>query len=165
MGLNRLAKGCTLAVAALLLGGTARAQVPVYDSGGPILPEQAAYDVTYYNLAVDVRPADSTVQGRVQVQADVVRPLEWFVLDLDLRFTVRSVAIVSDAGERQTRPFERRDGQIWIPFPYVKQPGERARLEVTYDGRPRLAPNPPWDGSFQWARTPQGAPWIATSGQ
>jgi aminopeptidase N len=38
-------------------------------------------------------------------------------------------------------------------------------LTVAYDGSPRVAPNPPWDGGVTWATTPTGAPWIATSCQ
>ena len=34
----------------------ANAQLPTYDSGGPLQPEQAAYDVSYYGLSVQVFP-------------------------------------------------------------------------------------------------------------
>ncbi|HKX46732.1 MAG TPA: M1 family metallopeptidase, partial [Planctomycetota bacterium] len=38
-------------------------------------------------------------------------------------------------------------------------------VEVAYGGVPRVAPRAPWDGGFTWARTADGAPWIATTCQ
>ncbi len=43
----------TLAVAA---ASPAHAQTDIYDSGGPLMPEQAAYDVEFYDLALRVDP-------------------------------------------------------------------------------------------------------------
>ncbi len=149
----------------LLLPASVNAQSRIYDSGGPLMPEQAAYDVTYYDLTVDVSPADSTIQGRVEVHADIVQPLEWFVLDLDTLLTVESVAVRSANAGWQEQPFERRGGQIWIPFSLMKQPGEHVRVAIEYGGRPRVAPNPPWEGGVTWERTPSGEPWIATTVQ
>ena len=47
----------------------------------------------------------------------------------------------------------------------VHRPVDEAAVTVSYGGRPRIAPNPPWDGGFTWARTADGQPWIATSCQ
>jgi aminopeptidase N len=38
-------------------------------------------------------------------------------------------------------------------------------VEIAYGGRPRVAPHPPWDGGFVWARSRDGAPWIAVTVQ
>lgn len=155
----------------LTLTGCSQAQSDAYDSsdiynsGGELLPQQAAYDVTFYDLDVDVRPADSSIAGIVRVHADIVQPLEWFVLDLDTTLTVESVAALGPDGEERALAFERRGGQVWAPFPRMKQPGEAVRIEVAYGGQPRVAPNPPWEGGFTWDRTPNGAPWIATTCQ
>lgn len=156
---------CCVGLTLTLLVGGAQAQTAIYDSGGPLMPEQAAYDVTFYDLDVDVRPADSTISGRVRVEADIVQPLEWFVLDLDTTLAVTSVAAVGREGGRRDLAFERRGGQIWAPFPTMKQPGETVRVEVAYGGQPRVAPNPPWEGGVTWDRTPNDAPWIATTCQ
>lgn len=163
--IGKLVLGAVGLLLGTMLARGARAQTAIYDSGGPLMPEQAAYDVTFYDLAVAVQPADSSISGRVRVNAAIVQPLEWFVLNLDTTLTVRSVVAVSAGGERHERSFERRGGQIWIPFPLMKQPGEEVTLEVAYGGQPRIAPNPPWEGGFTWARTPNGAPWIATTCQ
>ena len=141
----------------------APAQTPHrYDSGGPLMPEQAAYDAVFYDLTLAVSPADSTIAGALTVTARITSPAPHLVLDLD---PVLAVAAVTDAETGEAMTFERRGGKLWIAFPYTKQPGETTAVTVAYGGRPRIAPRPPWDGGFTWARTPSGAPWIATTVQ
>lgn len=136
------------------------AQVGTYDSGGPLMPEQAAYDVTFYNLALAINPADSTIDGTLTAHARIVAPVAHFVLDLDTLLAVDQVTVAGAA-----LPFERRGGKLWVALPFTKQPGEDIAVVVAYGGRPRVAPNAPWSGGFTWARTPSGAPWIATTCQ
>ena len=60
-----------------------RAQVAILDSGGEIMPEQAAYDVHFYDLDLNIDPDEKSIDGTVNIQAEVVHPLTYFVLDLD----------------------------------------------------------------------------------
>ena len=53
-------------------------QVDIYDSGGPLMPEQAAYDVTFYDLNLKVMPEDSSIDGRVAIVAKIVQPIDYF---------------------------------------------------------------------------------------
>jgi aminopeptidase N len=126
-------------------------------SGGPLLPEQAAYDVTFYDLALRVTPSDSSIAGALAVYARVVLPLRVLVLDLDTTMTVTAITTVGDRPE--TLPFERRGGRLWITLPRTLQPGERVAARVAYGGRPRLGSF----GGFSWARTQSGAPWVGVS--
>ena len=140
-------------------------EVPAQDSGGALSPEQAAYDVTFYDLSLTVDPANQTIEGAVTVEADVTDSLRSFVLNLDSRL---SVSRVWPAGApTQPLPLERREGgnELWITLPDARGPGDRVALTVAYEGTPRVAPNPPWDGGVTWATTPDGAPWVATSCQ
>jgi len=136
-------------------------QVAIYDSGGPIMPEQAAYDVTFYDLALRIFPDEQRIEGAVEVRARVVHPLNFFVLDLD---TTLQVSRIQEQGVA-TRFHYREGGKIWIALDRTAQPGEELSLTVSYAGKPRPAPMAPWDGGFSWSRTPEGAHWIATSCQ
>lgn len=163
-------KKCVGALLGVALGlcafaGQLSAQTEIYDTGGLLMPEQAAYDVTFYDLDLEVSPADSSIAGSVRVEADIVQPLEWFVLDLDTLLAIDSVSSVAQDGETNALDFERREGKIWAAFPTMKQPGDKVSIEVAYGGQPRVAPNPPWSGGFSWEETPSGEPWIATSCQ
>lgn len=155
-----------LLIVALISGCTtesSRAQVDTFDSGGPLMPEQAAFDVTFYDLTLTVLPADSTIFGSVRTVAKVTSPLPVLVLDLHDKLDVYSIVDNSD-GESPLE-FTRSNGKIWISLPYTKQPGDIVDVTVAYGGRPHIARRPPWDGGFTWARTADNSPWIATTCQ
>ena len=133
-----------------------------YDSGGSLLPEQAAYDVISYDLAVEVFPDRKAIRGTLTATARVGSPISWFVLDLDPLLDVSSIEDASGGG---TLDFERRGGRLWIALGTTRQPGEMVAVKVAYGGTPREAKTPPWDGGFTWAKTPSGAHWIATTCQ
>ncbi|MBA2733706.1 MAG: M1 family peptidase, partial [Acidobacteria bacterium] len=135
------------------------------DSGGPLMPEQAAYDVKSYDLALTVNPGDQSIKGTLTTEARIVHPTEWFVLDLDEPLKVESVYTLHRDGKIEPLEFERRGGKIWIAFPLTKQPGETIKVSVNYGGKPRVAPRPPWVGGFIWSKTATGEPWIATACQ
>ncbi len=154
-------------VVTLLLVVAACAQPAPPDSGGPLLPEQAAYDVTYYDLDLQVWPAARRIAGELTVHARVTDSLDVFVLNLDRRLAVEQVRLIDVRNRRTRLSVERRanDNQLWIDLPRTMAPGELIRMAVRYGGTPRTAPNPPWEGGFTWAATPDGAPWLATSCQ
>jgi len=135
-----------------------------YDSGGPLIPEEAAYDVTFYDLSVSVDPSDSTIAGTLRLDARIVVPSEVVALDLDTLLAIQSIAL-TDVESAVSLPFRQSGGRVFVELPHTKQPGDALSLTVEYGGRPRVAPRPPWDGGVQWATTPSGAPWIATSNQ
>ncbi len=136
-----------------------------YDSGGVMLPEQAAYDVLFYDLAIEVLPDEKALRGRVGVEASVGSPLAQFVLDLDSKLDVTDVIGIDEDMARTPLPFERRGGKIWISLGRTFQPGERISVEVGYGGQPREAVKAPWDGGVTWGKTPSGEHWIATTCQ
>ncbi len=152
-----------IALLAVLSPVRATAQVETYDSGGRLMPEQAAFDVTYYDLSIAIYPEKHTIAGRVRTVARVSSPLTQLVLDLDSILKVNSVT-PTDRPDFELA-FEHYGGKIWITLPATVQPGEIVDVVVDYGGTPRVAKNPPWDGGFQWSQTPSGAHWIATSCQ
>lgn len=135
------------------------------DSGGPLMPEQAAYDVKSYDLALRVDPDSQSIGGALTVRALIVHPTAWLVLDLDEPLKVAAVTDVGTPNKALPLQFERRGGKIWIAFPMTKQPGSEVRVKVEYAGKPRVAPRPPWVGGFVWSKTPSGAPWVGVACQ
>jgi aminopeptidase N len=141
------------------------AQTDIYDSGGPLLPEQAAYDVTHYNLDLFINPADSTIKGSVTITAKIVQPLDHFVVDLDTLLIVDNVYELDDADKSYNKSYYRQSGKVRIVLNTTRQPGENIKLKIDYGGKPLIALRPPWTGGFQWTKTKDGLPWIATSCQ
>jgi hypothetical protein len=75
--MTRLSRVFGSTILLLALTSTAGAQInDPYDSGGVLLPEQAAYDVQHYDLSVQVFPDSQTIQGAVTVQECLHQPRE-----------------------------------------------------------------------------------------
>ena len=135
-----------------------------YDSGGTLPPDQAAYDVVYYDLDVRVEPADSSISGSLTMTARLDTSVEVIGLDLDPVLQVSGVQ-AGTGGDLEPVNWEREDGRIRIDLPADASVGRSFSIRVEYGGLPRIAPRPPWDGGFTWAYTTDGSPWIATSNQ
>lgn len=147
----------------LLTIGTGLSQTDIYDSGGPLMPEQASYDVRYYDLSLTVNPSDSSIDGSLQIKADIVQPIDHFVLDLDTLLAIHKIFEIDKIGAELPKTFHRNIGKVRIYLHRTRQPGESIRLRIYYGGKPRIALRPPWDGGFTWAKTWDGSPWIATT--
>lgn len=141
-----------------------RTQSDIYDSSGPILPEQAAYDVHFYDLELAINPDNKYIAGNLMMEAEVVASMEFLVLNLDTLLEIISIVEVVN-NEKLTRKYERKIGQIWIDLQEERKKGSTLKIEIAYHGHPRVAPNPPWNGGFTWTKTPSGAHWIATTCQ
>jgi aminopeptidase N len=132
------------------------------ETGGPLRFEQAAYDVYSYDVSVKADPRSQWITGTTVMTAKVMIPTNAILLHLDTPFTIDHV--YGETGGRQTAlRFERKGGELWIYFPMTRQPGETFETIITYSGKPRLAPRPPWVGGFMWEKTPAGADWISVA--
>jgi aminopeptidase N len=139
-------------------------QTDIYDSGGPLTPGHAAYDVTFYDLDLRVDPDNRSIEGRLTLKARIVNATDILELDLDTLLNVSGVEELNKS-EGQEREFHRQGGKLLIHLAAIRRPGEWLTIAVDYGGKPREAPWAPWNGGFSWARTPSGAHWIATSCQ
>lgn len=144
----------------LIIVAKSIAQISIYDSGGPILPEQAAYDVTFYDLNLQVFPDDKRIAGKLEMRAKVINPMYWLVLDLDTLLTINTI---QEKGKSLS--YQRKGGRIWIDLTHTRQPGSTLQVSLDYTGNPRPAPYAPWQGGFSWSKTASGAHWIATTCQ
>ncbi len=138
----------------------------ILDSGGKLLEEQAALDIHYYDLDLKINPADSTISGSVTMQAHVIHQTGKYVMHLDTVFQIHKVMYHFPDGEGlQMLEFEHTDGLVFAGLPELLQPGDHLTASIHYSGRPRTAPNPPWEGGFTWEWTQDGKPWIGVSCQ
>lgn len=158
---HRLRRSLGAPAAWITLAAAALAQDPKLDSGLPLPPEQACYDVLSYDLALKVDPDKKSIEGTLGLRARMLQASASILLDLDDRLTVASVT-----RDGQPLDFTREPGRIRLRgLKEFAQPGEVFACTVAYGGVPREAVRPPWDGGFTWSQTAAGLPWIATSCQ
>lgn len=159
-----------LAFALAAAAGAQPADPGVNDSGLPLLPEQAAIDVTYVELDLAVDVGARTLGGTATTEARVVQPTADLVFDLDAPLAVSAVeevGYVVGSGDEVVLPraFTRDGNRVRVHLGRTAQPGEGLRIRIAYGGTPREAPHPPWEGGFTWAETADGRPWVAVSCQ
>ena len=115
------------------------------------------------DLAIKVMPETRTIDSVATLTFTTLAPLERLVVELDTVFDVSSVRVgdVEIAPENWSNP----EGRMTVNLPSNVPTGEELVLRIAYAGAPRVAPNAPWDGGFQWMTAPTGEPWIATAVQ
>jgi aminopeptidase N len=134
------------------------------DSGGPLTSEWAAYDVKFYNINLNVDPDKQTIKGWVGITAEAVSNMNKLMLDLDDRYRITKIVWdFPDAYKELLFQHENRKIKIDLPNEVIK--GNSFTVKIYYDGKPRVAENPPWDNGFTWAKTEGGDHWIGVTCQ
>jgi len=140
------------------LGGYVQRQM--LNSGGPLPPAMAAYDVRHYDLEVTIDPTNEVLSGANSVTVDVLEPVDRFEIHLDDRLDVASVSI-----DGEPMAFTHRGGIISVALAAPWSSGSRRRVDIVYSGRPKEAINAPWIDGFVWSETSSGEPWIGVTSE
>ena len=130
------------------------------DSGGPLRPRQAAYDVRRYELEVAIDPATKTIRGSNRAIVVATAPLDRFEIQLDDRLVVTRAAV-----DGVDATFVHEDGLVTVALTAAWVTGERHAVVLDYGGAPKVSRNPPWNDGFVWRTTSDGRPWIGVTGQ
>lgn len=127
---------------------------------GSITPERAWWDLTYYHLKINVTPQDSSFKGSTVVHYKVLKPYQR--MQIDLQPPLRITKVIQDGRELSVQT----DGNAhFITLQKPQQAGKAESVEVFYEGRPKVAVRPPWDGGVQWEKDSRGQWFISTSCQ
>ncbi len=132
-------------------------------SGGPLSPEQAAYDVNYYDLSLAIDPTAKTINGSLVCRVELIDPIDTLVLDLENTFTIDSTLFKTAGGEYSKVAFSHIDGKVNISIPVLVSASDLITVQIFYGGTPRVASNPPWGVGFVWEKTQSGGPWIGVA--
>ncbi|MBC7568840.1 MAG: M1 family metallopeptidase [Spirosoma sp.] len=127
---------------------------------GSITPQRAWWDLTYYHLSIQLLPADSAVRGSNVIGYTVLKPAQ--ELQVDLQRPLRITKIEQDG---KSLTFRRDGDAFFVTLTKPQKTGSAERITVFYEGKPRVAKRPPWDGGFVWARDSTRQWFIATACQ
>lgn len=125
---------------------------------GGLSAARTCYDVVHYNLQLEIFPRQKEVKGFSTITLKVLEPTDSIQLDLDQRLTIDSIVFHSRAVD-----FTRLHNAVYVYFPQGLVPSTEERLTVWYHGRPRTAPNPPWDGGLVWKKDNRGHRWLGVA--
>lgn len=127
---------------------------------GSITPERSWWDLTHYDLTVNVDPASQFISGTNIIKFNVLEANS--VMQLDLQDPMKITKVVYEKNELKFK----KDGNAWyVDFPASISTGSSKEIAVYFEGNPQSARNAPWDGGFSWKKDDNGKDFIATSCQ
>jgi len=154
----------TLLIAATLAAPPANAQqfTRADTLRGSITPQRAWWEVTFYDLQTAIHSQDSTIEGQNTIYYRVIDTPQKMQIDLQSPMRITQIT------QRKTPlSFQRLDdtNAYFIDMPEGLKRDSIYQLTVQFEGKPKVAVNPPWDGGFIWRQDSLGNPWIATANQ
>jgi len=112
---------------------------------GALRTERNCFDVTYYNLTVKIMPSKKSIEGRNQIYFTTTHTTSRIQIDLTQNYSIQSITRKS-----KELQYSRLDNAILIDLGEKIPTNQKESITITYSGKPRVAPNPPWDGGFVW---------------
>lgn len=125
---------------------------------GALRPERTCFDVTYYNLTVDVNISAKSIKGSNDIHFTAVE--DFTILQIDL---FQNLNITSITWKGKILEFKRQFDAVFVQFPSTIKKGDKEIITIAYEGYPQIAKNAPWDGGFSFDTDINGNPWVGIS--
>jgi aminopeptidase N len=124
---------------------------------GTITNERAWWDLSYYHLDIAVDIDKQTVNGSNTIKYKVLKPCK--IIQIDLQPPMNISKVTQEGKELKYT----KDGNAYLIGLEKKQvPGTYNEIIVQYNGKPKNAPNPPWDSGLVWKKDSLGNPFVSS---
>jgi len=126
---------------------------------GSLRPERTSFDVTYYELHLEVNPNEREIEGRVDMSYRILQPTNRLQIDLFKNLTIDSIK-----QDGRHLLFVRDENAVFVDLPNNSPPlGVGGTMSIWYGGQPVAAQNAPWDGGFVWSLDHRDRTWIGVA--
>ncbi len=124
---------------------------------GSITPERSWWDLSYYHLDIAVDIEKQTIEGSNTIRYRVLKPNQ--LIQIDLQTPMNISKVFEDGKELKYT----RDGNAYFIELKKEQIAETYNeIIIQYSGKPRIAPNPPWDSGMVWEKDNLGKPFASS---
>ena len=127
---------------------------------GSITPQRAWWDLTYYHLDISVNPENQSIEGSNTINYRVLHPND--EIQIDLQNPLKINKVVQDGKELN---FRSEGYSHFIKLKKKQKSGQIKSIKVFYEGKPKVAVRPPWDGGITWTNDSNGNHFVASSNQ
>ncbi len=124
---------------------------------GSLRLERNCYDVLHYDLEIDLNVENKSIVGKNTITFKWLKSSPKVQIDLFENMAIDSIIVAN-----QSTTFERNGNACFVEVPSFEL-GSINIMTVYYQGIPKQAVNPPWDGGFIWRTDNNGNPWVAVS--
>jgi len=125
---------------------------------GTLTPVRTCYDVSFYDLQMNVDVKKHFISGNNVIRFHVVNDFDSIQVDLFSRMKIEK--ILFNGNELKYR---RELNSVFIRFPEMQHAGADEEITISYSGNPIAAKNPPWDGGFVWKKDIKNRDWVGVA--
>ena len=125
---------------------------------GMLRPERTCFDVTFYELDIEVNIKNKSIAGFVEMTYQIVENFSTLQIDLFENMLIDKIEY-----KGQTLDYRREFDAVFINFPKEQTKGKKGKIRIYYHGNPQSARMPPWDGGFVWKTDNNDNPWIGVA--
>lgn len=125
---------------------------------GSITPERAWWNLLKYDLAVTPDYDNKSIKGENGIRFQAVT--EGQMMQIDLQEPMNIVSII---WRGKSLPFTREGNAFHVHFPKAVKAGSIETIYIKYEGTPRVAVRPPWDGGWIFTKDEHGRPWMSVA--
>lgn len=136
---------------------------------GSLRAERTCFDVTYYDLRVDIKPDAQYISGSNKIHFIATEVSSKIQIDLFKQFNVSTLTIQipldddEDMFEEVSLKYEKIENALFIDLPEALKIGSNYILNITYNGKPNIAERAPWDGGFIWDKDSLGRHFVGVA--
>lgn len=125
---------------------------------GMLRPERTCFDVTFYELDIEVDIENRSIAGFVEMRYQIVEDFSTLQIDLFANMTIDKIEY-----EGKTLNYRREFDAVFVNFSKNQIKGQKGKIRIYYHGKPQVARMPPWDGGFVWKTDKNKKPWIGVA--
>lgn len=128
---------------------------------GNLTSLRTCYDVVFYDLFLNIDENSKSVVGSSNsIHFQAKENFNKIQIDLAQNMQINKIEFLNE-----DLIFERDFDAVYIYFPKQIKKNEFHKIKIYYEGQPKIAKNPPWDGGFSWKLDKNNNPWISVSCQ
>jgi len=128
---------------------------------GALSPLRQSFDVTFYDLDINIDAANKELGGWVAVTAKALQDIDSIQLDLDQPLALKAVSWKTRDGSplKYTRSYR----AVYIHLPSKVRQGDYFTVHVQYGGQPVIAKKAPWQGGLVWKKDKDKNDWAGVA--
>jgi aminopeptidase N len=127
---------------------------------GSIGPGRSWWDVLHYTIEVKPDFEKKYIVGSNEIEFKVLSAGQKMQIDLQEPLNIADIL-----WKGKSLPFHREGNAFFVDFPNSLNPGNQEIILIHYQGNPRVAVNPPWDGGWIFKQDKLGRPWMSVACQ